>query len=74
MKSVQQGASTSVWAAVSEDLEAKGGLYLDDCGISTEGSDPEVINENLYGYMPYVMNQESANKLWHLSEELIKKD
>ncbi len=32
-KTVEQGASTSVWAAVSEELENKGGHYLDGCQI-----------------------------------------
>jgi len=74
MKTVEGGASTSVWAAVSPDLEGKGGLYLDDCSISIEGNDPAVINENLFGYMPFVMNPDSVDKLWDLSEKLIKKE
>ncbi|MEP6989267.1 MAG: SDR family NAD(P)-dependent oxidoreductase, partial [Chloroflexota bacterium] len=30
-KSVEQGASTSVWAAVANELEGMGGLYLENC-------------------------------------------
>jgi len=29
MKTLEAGASTTVWAAVSEDLNEKGGLYLE---------------------------------------------
>ena len=74
MKTVEGGASTSVWAAVSPDLEGKSGLYLDNCSIGVEESDPETINGNLSGYMPYVLNKDNANKLWELSEKLIKKE
>jgi len=36
MKTLEAGASTTVWAAVSEDLNEKGGLYLENCVISKE--------------------------------------
>ena len=31
MKNVEQGAATTVWAAVANELEGKGGKYLEDC-------------------------------------------
>ena len=31
-KTPEQGASTSVWAAVAPELEGIGGLYLENCG------------------------------------------
>jgi hypothetical protein len=33
-KTIEQGASTTVWAAVAPELEGKGGLYLENCEIS----------------------------------------
>ncbi|KAJ5090063.1 NAD(P)-binding protein [Penicillium argentinense] len=30
-KSMEQGAATTVWAAIFQDLERRGGLYLNDC-------------------------------------------
>lgn len=33
-KTVEQGAATSVWCAVSEQLEGKGGVYCEDVDIS----------------------------------------
>ena len=33
-KNTEQGAATSIYAAVSDDLEGKGGLYLEDCAIA----------------------------------------
>lgn len=35
MKSVAQGAATSVFAATAPELEGKGGAYLADCQVST---------------------------------------
>ena len=45
-KTVEQGASTSVWAAVASELENNGGLYLDDNRISVKkASLPEVYSD-----------------------------
>ena len=33
-KNIEQGASTTVWAAVAPEFEGKGGLYLENCEIS----------------------------------------
>ena len=68
------GASTSVWAAVAEELEGRGGLYLEDCQVSKEVESSEEIQKNLFGYKPYVMNVSNAEKLWDLSVKLIKKE
>jgi len=35
-KSVEQGAATTVWAALAPELEGNGGHYLEDCSISGE--------------------------------------
>jgi len=74
LKTIEGGASTSVWAAVSSDLEGKGGLYLEDCMIGKEVNDKTEIFKHMLGYMSYAMNPESVNKLWTLSEKLIKKE
>jgi hypothetical protein len=33
-KSLEQGAATTVWGAVSKELEGQGGRYLEDCQIA----------------------------------------
>ena len=33
-KSTEQGAATSIWAAVATELEGVGGLYLEDCAVA----------------------------------------
>ncbi|XP_065643443.1 probable oxidoreductase [Hydra vulgaris] len=72
LKSVEAGASTSVWAAVSLDLEGKAGLYLENCAISTEESNIEKIRAEILGYAHYIMDNDAADQLWNVSEELIK--
>jgi NAD(P)-dependent dehydrogenase (short-subunit alcohol dehydrogenase family) len=66
MKSVPQGAATSVWAACASELEGKGGLYLEDCVIAAE-TPPETAS---HGYSAYAMDAETARGLWELSEKL----
>ena len=66
-KSVQAGAATSIWAATAPELEGKGGLYLEDCQISS----PISSDEDEVGYAPYARDPESARRLWILSEQLV---
>ncbi|MFN3237029.1 MAG: oxidoreductase [Pseudomonadales bacterium] len=67
-KTVEQGASTSVYAATSPELTGKGGCYLEDCGIA------EVVQarpEMPKGVMAYALDKAAAEKLWTLSEEMV---
>ena len=54
---VDVGAATSVWAAVSPELEAQGGTYLADCAVA-EAKD-------------YALDPAAAVRLWALSEEMV---
>lgn len=66
-KTVSQGASTSLWAAVGPELSGVGGLYLEDCNESVvfDEANPWV------GYFPYAVDPDGADQLWDLSESLI---
>jgi NAD(P)-dependent dehydrogenase (short-subunit alcohol dehydrogenase family) len=64
-KTPEQGASTSVWAAVGEELEGVGGLYLEDCAEA----EPWTKEAPMRGVMPYALDPEEAERLWTLSEE-----
>lgn len=64
-KTPEQGASTSVWAAVGEELEGIGGLYLEDCAEAPPWSEANPVK----GVMPHAIDPESADRLWALSEE-----
>ena len=65
-KTPEQGASTSVWAAVGEELEGIGGLYLEDCAEAPPWSEANPMK----GVMPYAIDPEAADRLWALSEEI----
>ncbi|CAN7514201.1 oxidoreductase [Phenylobacterium sp. LjRoot164] len=65
-KTPEQGASTSVWAAVGEELEGIGGLYLEDCAEAP----PWSKDNPMKGVMPYAIDPEAADRLWALSEEI----
>lgn len=77
LKTPQQGASTSVFAATSPLLAGIGGVYLKDNDISALGT-PRHINfgadEDLppSDVVPHAVDPDSAQRLWELSERLIK--
>ena len=64
-KEVPQGAATTVWAATSAELDGKGGLYCEDCGIAPTIDGPD----SSLGVMSWALDEEAAERLWSLSEE-----
>jgi NAD(P)-dependent dehydrogenase (short-subunit alcohol dehydrogenase family) len=62
-KTTQQGASTSIWAAVGDELEGIGGLYLED--LAQAG--PWTKESGWSGVMPHALDPEAAERLWALS-------
>ncbi|KAF4302223.1 putative short-chain dehydrogenase protein [Botryosphaeria dothidea] len=69
-KSVEQGAATTVLAAVGKELEGKGGLYLEDCQIA--GAWDPASGPWAPGYAAWAYDGEKAKKLWDVSAELVK--
>jgi len=67
-KTVEQGASTSVYAATSPELNGKGGLYLEDCAEST--TPPELYP--FVGWSEHAKDMKAAQRLWELSEKATK--
>lgn len=65
-KTVEAGAATQVWASTAPELAEHNGAYLADCGLGVLGGDPGVN-----GFLPYLLNDDHAEALWNLSEELI---
>jgi NAD(P)-dependent dehydrogenase (short-subunit alcohol dehydrogenase family) len=66
-KTVEQGAATSIWCAVSPLLEGEGGVYCADCNIAApwiEGAPPYV------GVHPHVRDAQNAADWWAASEKL----
>ncbi|WP_343307334.1 oxidoreductase [Chitinophaga niabensis] len=78
LKTIEQGASTSVWCATSPQLDDIGGLYCEDNDVSPLMSTDITMSLNIgasarfAGVMPYAIDQEIAAKLWSLSEKLLK--
>ncbi|KAM0198499.1 hypothetical protein ACHAPI_004023 [Fusarium lateritium] len=70
MKSPEQGAATSVWAAVSKVWENEGGKYLVDCAVAEPGSDGE-DKMTTPTYAAYAYDAEKEGKLWRDSLKLV---
>jgi NAD(P)-dependent dehydrogenase (short-subunit alcohol dehydrogenase family) len=66
-KTPEQGASTSIWAAVAPELEGVGGQYLEDCHIAEVWSGEPGAG----GYAPYARDPEHAARLWDLSVKTV---
>jgi NAD(P)-dependent dehydrogenase (short-subunit alcohol dehydrogenase family) len=67
MKSVESGAATAVYAATAPELEGRGGLYLEDCGVAEVDDAPDAAR----GVRSYALDPEAAKRLWAISEELV---
>lgn len=67
MKDSEQGASTTVLAAVGKEWEGKGGKYLEDCRVAL----PEPFVAGIAGVKPYAYDEEKENKLWDLTRKTL---
>jgi len=69
-KTPEQGCSTTLWAATSSALEGLPGVYCEDADVAapTDGSSPMA---RYMGVDPHATSDESAERLWALSEELL---
>ncbi|MDR6403521.1 MULTISPECIES: SDR family NAD(P)-dependent oxidoreductase [Chryseobacterium] len=76
LKTIPQGAATTVWCATSPLLENIGGVYCENCDIAEIDNgqiehrfdDPPTIR----GVQPYSIDKENAERLWKLSEEILR--
>lgn len=66
-KNVRQGAATSLWCAVSDDLNGKGGVYCEDSNIAVA-----VRNGSMapFGIRQWALDMESAERLWEICEKM----
>lgn len=80
LKTISQGASTTVWVATSPDLNEIGGVYCENNNIAEVDHSIDEIQENfadrmtdikkLSGVLDYALDEASAKDLWILSENL----
>lgn len=62
VKSVEQGAATTVWAAAANDLESRGGKYLVDCQME-KPIQKDRFKEWESGYLPYAYDEDKKRCL-----------
>ncbi|MFB9845475.1 SDR family NAD(P)-dependent oxidoreductase [Mucilaginibacter ginsenosidivorans] len=74
LKTVSQGAATSLWCATSPRLNGIGGVYCEDGDVAEldlgnidhQYGDPATLR----GVQPYSVDAANARRLWSLSEKL----
>jgi NAD(P)-dependent dehydrogenase (short-subunit alcohol dehydrogenase family) len=67
-KTVEEGAATTVWCAVSAQLDDLGGVYCCDCDISPIVPDD---SKSLTGVRRWAIDKTAAERLWELSERML---
>jgi NAD(P)-dependent dehydrogenase (short-subunit alcohol dehydrogenase family) len=67
IKTVEQGAATSVLLAASPLLQGVGGRYFEDCNEALPN-----VEGTRNGYAPYALDPTNAEALWETSTRLIK--
>jgi NAD(P)-dependent dehydrogenase (short-subunit alcohol dehydrogenase family) len=67
LKTIPEGAATTVWAATSPMLKDIGGVYCEDVNIA----ELDIQNKSAgNGVLPYSLDKNNAKKLWKLSETM----
>lgn len=66
LKTIPQGAATTIWCATSPLLDNIGGVYCEDADIANLSLGQEMSS----GVKPYSVDEASAKRLWPLTEKL----
>ncbi|KAM5349649.1 hypothetical protein ACJ41O_006154 [Fusarium nematophilum] len=69
MKSPEQGAATTVWAAIGKEWEGRGGKYLADCAEAQASKGESEYNGT--GFAPHAYDPESEGRLWEDSFRIV---
>ena len=69
-KNPEQGCSTTLWAATAPALAGKPGVYCEDCDIAAP-TDPASPLARYRGVNDHACSDESAERLWAISEQLL---
>jgi NAD(P)-dependent dehydrogenase (short-subunit alcohol dehydrogenase family) len=67
LKNIEQGAATTIWCAVSPQLNNEGGVYCEDCDIASMLPTDSNLRS---GVRPWAVDETAAEALWVLSEKL----
>lgn len=71
LKTIPQGAATSVWAAVVAPADEIGAKYCENCHVSSIVPDDQNIGLMAEGVRGYALDPASAQALWKKSEEMV---
>ncbi|HTF21832.1 MAG TPA: SDR family NAD(P)-dependent oxidoreductase [Chryseolinea sp.] len=74
LKTIAQGAATTVWCATSPLLNDMGGVYCENCDIAQldKGDIEQKYDDpfSLRGVLPYSVDANNARALWTMTEEM----
>lgn len=74
LKTIPQGAATSVWVATSPLLNSIGGVYCEDADIAELLSEDQAVQTNAKlhqsGVRSYSLDESNAKQLWKLTEQI----
>ena len=71
LKTVPQGAATSVWAGVVAPADEVGGRYCENCHVGKIVPDDATITVVTEGVRAYALDPANAEALWKKSEEMV---
>ncbi|WP_250628628.1 oxidoreductase [Pinirhizobacter soli] len=78
LKTVPQGAATSVWCAVSPRLDGMGAVYTENADISpihqgeaSTSNDARTRTSGANGVFPYAIDADNARRLWEVSQSML---
>lgn len=71
-KTVEQGAATTLVAAVSPEFAHTGGRYLDDCGEAYTVENDALLAEHPHGVKAWALDPATARRLWTVSDQLVR--
>jgi NAD(P)-dependent dehydrogenase (short-subunit alcohol dehydrogenase family) len=75
LKTIEQGAATSVWCATHPQLASRGGEYCENCDVAPPVGDnppPRQTDWKPNGVFAYAVDRDAAERLWTVSEQLLR--
>lgn len=67
-KTPEQGASTAVWAATTQSLDGRGGVYCEDCDIAAMATEDSQRWEHA---REWIVDDARAERLWEMSCKML---
>jgi NAD(P)-dependent dehydrogenase (short-subunit alcohol dehydrogenase family) len=71
LKTIPQGAATSVWAGVVASADEVGARYCENCHVGNIVADDVTLSASSEGVSAYALDPENAKALWKESEKLV---